>query len=98
MELTNVILGEVATEKAERLKLAKTHTLRVHPKATKIDVKQALRRHYGVEPANVHILRVRPKRRMVGRGKFIQKRDAGKRALVTLSQKSKVLDLSSLST
>ena len=98
MELTQVIAGEVVTEKAESAKANKVHTLKVHPKATKIDVKQALRRHYGVEPKDVRIMKVKPKRRLVGRGKYLQKRDAEKRAIVTLGEKSKALDLTSLST
>lgn len=98
MDLTQVIVGEVVTEKAEAAKAKKVHTLKVHPKATKIDVKQALRRHYGVEPADVRIMKVKPKRRLVGRGKYLQKRDQEKRAIVTLGEKSKVLDLTSLST
>lgn len=97
MELTHVILGAVLTEKAERLKAAKTHTLRVHPHATKIDVKQALRRHYGVEADNVRMLTIHPKKRLVARGKFLEKRSAEKRAIVTLAAKSKVLDLTSFS-
>lgn len=98
MNLTQVIQGDIVTEKAERLKGQKVHTLKVHPKATKIDVGNALRRYYGVEPAAVRIVKVRAKTRTVGRGKSIQKRDASKRALVTLSAKSKSLDLSNFQT
>ena len=97
MDLTHVITGTVVTEKAERQKAQKTHTLTIHPKATKVDVKNALRRHYGVEPLSVRIVNVRPKSRLVGRGSSIQKRDPEKRAVVTLGEKSKALDLSSLS-
>ena len=98
MNFTQVILGDVVTEKAERLKVQKVHVLKVHPKATKIDVSNALRRHFGVEPSAVRIVKVRAKTRLVGRGKSIQKRDASKRALVTLSAKSKTLDLSNFQT
>jgi len=96
MNLTQVIIGDTVTEKAERLKGKKVHTLRVHPKATKIDVNNALRKHYGVEPKAIRIVKVRPKTRLVARGRSVQKRDAAKRALVTLSEKSKALDLSNL--
>ena len=98
MNLTQVILGEVVTEKAERLKGQKIHTLRVHPQATKVDVGNALRRYYGVESLRVRIVKVRPKKRLIARGRFVQKRDASKRALVTLSTKSKALDLSTFQT
>ncbi|HLC76239.1 MAG TPA: 50S ribosomal protein L23 [Candidatus Peribacterales bacterium] len=96
MNLTTVILGSVVTEKAERLKIGRTYVLRIHADATKVDVKNALRIHYGVEPIKVRILKVVPKRRMIGRGKFIEKREAERRALVTLTEKSKALDLTSI--
>ena len=96
MNLTQVILGDIVTEKAERLKAMKVRTLRVHPKATKIDISNALRKHYGVEPVAIRIVKIRSKSRLVGRGRSIRKRGASKRALVTLSAKSKALDLSHL--
>lgn len=98
MELTRVILGPVFTEKAERLKSARTHVLRVDQHATKIDVKNALRAHYDVEATSVRMMRVRPKRRALGAGKEMTKRHAEKRALVTLAEKSKTLDLSQFKT
>jgi len=98
MELTRVIFGEVVTEKAERLKREKVALLSVHPDASKVDVKNALRRFFGVEPLAVRMVRVRSKRRIVGRGRAIQKRSASKRAYVTLSSKSKALDLTSFKT
>jgi ribosomal protein L23 len=94
MDLTQVITGEVATEKAERQKANKTYTLKVNPKATKVSVNHALRKHYGVEPKNIRILKVVAKRRLIARGKFVNKRNASKRALVTLSKKSKAFDIS----
>lgn len=98
MDLTHVILGEVTTEKAERLKGRKVALLRVHPHATKVDVRNALRRFFGVEPGSIRIVRVRSKQRAAGRGRIIQKRDASKRAYVTLSPKSKALDLANFKT
>lgn len=97
MNLTQVITGEVVTEKAERLKGNKVHTLKIHPKATKVDVSNALRRHWGVEPAKVRIIKVPAKSRLIARGRTVQKRDPVKRALVTLGPKSKVFDISNFS-
>ncbi|MEK7136719.1 MAG: 50S ribosomal protein L23 [Patescibacteria group bacterium] len=98
MDLTNVILGEVVTEKAERLKIRKVATLRVHPHATKIDVRNALRQYFGVDPKEVRITKVRSKHRLIGRGRRIEKRANEKRALVTLGIKSKPLDLTKFQT
>ena len=93
MDLTQVILGEVTTEKAERLKAQRKHMLRINERATKVDVNNALRKYYGVEPESVRIVNVRAKHRLVGRGNAVRKRQPVKRAIVTLSAKSKVLDL-----
>jgi len=93
MNLTRVILGEVATEKSERMKAKKIHVLRINSQATKVDVCSAMRRHYGVEPIAVRIVKVRPKKRLIARGRSVQKRNPSKRALVTLSQKSKAFDI-----
>lgn len=85
MDLSRAILGAVLTEKAERLKLAKTYVLRVDQNATKIDVKNALKKFYGVTAKKVTVLRVRPKTRAVGMGRVMEKRHRSKRMMVTLA-------------
>lgn len=91
--LSSVIIGAVATEKAEAQKTRRTYVLRVHPHATKIDLKNALRRYYDVDAESIRVLRTVPKRRIVGQGKVMEKRHREKRMMVRLSQKSKTLDL-----
>lgn len=98
MELSLVIIGPIVTEKAERLKLAQTYVLRVRPEATKIDVKNALRRFYDVEVASVRVLRTAPKRRIVGQGTVMEKRHRQKRMIVRLTKKSKAIDLTTFRT
>lgn len=93
MELTQVILGPVVTEKSEQLKSANTHVIRVNPKATKVDVKNALKKFYGVDVASVRVLRTGPKYRMMRNGDFMMKRHRTKRVMVTLAKQSKSLDL-----
>ncbi len=98
MDLSSIILGPVVTEKAERLKASgprHTHTMRVHPAATKIEIKKALEQFYEVSVEQVRIQHVRPKTRKTQDGKTMEKRHASKKALVTLSKKSKALDLAS---
>jgi large subunit ribosomal protein L23 len=92
MHLPSVIIGPVVTEKAERLKAQNTHVLRVHPDATKVEVKHALRKFYDVEISSVRVLRTNPKRRMGQSGKPLEKRHRAKRVMVTL-KKGKTLDL-----
>lgn len=98
MHLSSVIIGPVVTEKAERLKTQGTYVLKVNSRATKIDVKNALRKYYDVDVESVRVHRVRPKTRLVGQGKVIEKRHRSKRMIVRLGKKSKALDLSAFRT
>lgn len=95
MELSQIIIGQILTEKTERLKAGKkrTHTIHVNDRATKIDIKNALKRFYDVDAASVRIIRTVPKTRSFGRGKTMEKRHRFKKALVTLAPKSKDLDI-----
>jgi large subunit ribosomal protein L23 len=94
MDLSRVIVGPVETEKSERMKASdRTYTIKVAPNATKIDVKSALSKYYDVEATSVRVLRTNSKTRAVGRGKVITKRKPFKKAMVTISKKSKPLDV-----
>lgn len=93
MDLTRVIVGPVVTEKSERLKLDRTYIVQVAPQATKIDVKNALKKYYDVDAVSVRAMTVRKKTRAVGAGKEIVKRHASKRMLVTLGKDSKAFDI-----
>ncbi len=103
MDLSRVIIAPVVTEKAEGLKAGSpsagsgsvhTYTLHVAPWATKIDVKNALKTFYDVDVAAVRMIKTQAKRRDLGAGKMMEKRHAYKKAMVTLSSKSKALDIS----
>ncbi len=95
MDLSRVITGPVVTEKAERLKASatKTYTFRVSNAATKVDIKNALRFLYNVTADSVRITKVQAKSRMLGNSSMMEKRHAGKKAIVTLNKDSKALDL-----
>lgn len=93
MNLSRVIIGPVVTEKAERQKELRAYTVKVNPRATKVDISAALKKHFNVEPVSVRVLPVRQKSRLAGAGKSIVKRSPHKRAVVTLSSESKPLDL-----
>lgn len=98
MDLTSVIVGPVLTEKAERLKVARTYTLRVRQGATKVEVCQALKKLYDVDVEGVRVIPVRPKRRLLGSGRVMEKRHPWRKALVTLREGSRPLDLASFRT
>lgn len=95
MDTSSVILGNLVTEKSERLKEGRIYTLRVAPKATKVQVLQALKSLYGVEPTSIRMVRSPAKKRKGPSGP-VTKRRAHKKAIVTLSEKSKALDLASV--
>ncbi|OGJ59463.1 50S ribosomal protein L23 [Candidatus Peribacteria bacterium RIFCSPHIGHO2_01_FULL_51_9] len=92
MDLTRVILGPIVTEKAERLKATHMFTFRVHPEATKVDIKNALRRFFDCTASSVRIAWIGPKYRPIRRG-VMCKRDPFKKATITLAKGSKPIDL-----
>ena len=92
MHLSSLIIGPVITEKAERMKAEGTYVMRVKQEATKVDIKNALRKYYDVEVASIRVLRTTPKTRIVGQG-TMEKRHRTKRMIVRLTKKSKTLDL-----
>lgn len=98
MELSRVIIGPVTTEKSERLKAAdkRVVTLQVAPKATKVEVQQALRQFYDVDTASIRTMRVPRKVRLIGRSREMEKRQHYKKVMVTLTSDSKPLDLTSM--
>ena len=99
MELTRIILGPVVTEKSERQKATgRTHTLKVHPAATKIDLQKALKKFYDVDVASVRVMRTGSKQRVLGGGKVMTKRHPSKRMMVTLTKDSPTLDLTKFKT
>jgi large subunit ribosomal protein L23 len=100
MDLTNVIIGPVVTEKAERLKADKVHTytLWVSPRATKIEVRGALERYFDVQVKSVRVMHTQEKTKLYGQGKVMQKRPSRKKVLVRLTPKSKTLDIAAFQT
>ncbi|MFH1012644.1 MAG: 50S ribosomal protein L23 [Candidatus Peregrinibacteria bacterium] len=91
MELTKILLSPVVTEKSNAMQARHTFVFRVHLKANKIQVAEAVTKAYGVTVEKVQFISVRKKVRLVGRGREITKRRAGKKALVTINAKQ-VLD------
>jgi large subunit ribosomal protein L23 len=95
MNISQVLIKPVLTEKSVRNTKLDKYTFIVHENATKIDVKNALKSLYGVKVVSVNILKNLPKYKF-GRGrKLIQKRSESRRAIITL-KKGETLDLSKL--
>lgn len=94
MEPTRIILGPVVTEKSERMKTKRVYTIKVRNESTKIDVKAALKKFYDVDVASIRVMRTVHKERALGAGRIMTKRHPGKRMIVTLTDKSNLLDFS----
>ena len=87
MDLTifDVIQGPVVTDKAFRLNRdLKKLVLKVHPKANKSLVKEALEKLFNVKVDRVHIIRRKGKHRIVNRREI--QGSTTKKAIITLAE------------
>jgi large subunit ribosomal protein L23 len=91
MNALNVIRKPVITEKSSLLQEKKVYAFWINPKATKIDVKMAIRQIYGTDVAKVRLIKVVGKFRAIKKG-VINKRKETRKAYVTLADSAK-LDL-----
>ncbi len=71
------------TEKAFGGQKAGKFTFQVKNDASKIEVKDAVEKYYGVKIKSVRTVKILPKTKKVGRGREIQKRSPAKKAIVT---------------
>jgi len=92
MDIHHVIIRPLLTEKSSNLNTLKKYTIVVHPDATKIDIKKAIEQIYSTKVKQVAILKNPGKKRVVGRGRVIQKRVTLKKAVVTLQKGEKPID------
>ncbi len=90
--LKRVLLGAHVSEKAASVEALGRYTFRVALDATKLDIKQAVKSHYGVLPVDVRVMNMEGKRKSFGKSKG--KRSDWKKAIVTLP-KGKSIDIHS---
>ncbi|MEZ4087249.1 MAG: 50S ribosomal protein L23 [Candidatus Gracilibacteria bacterium] len=95
MKAIQTIIRPVVTEKAIRMNDTFTYAFYVNARATKIDVKEAVKELYGHEVDTVRML-ITPKKVRGGRGRVATKRQRMKKALVTLKGRKKI-DLTKVS-
>ncbi len=91
MKGNHTIIKPVYTEKATILNEKQVYVFWVNPKATKIDIKRAIKQQYGSEVTDVRVTNTTSKERKVRKGLMV-KRAEGKKAYVTLAKGAK-LDL-----
>lgn len=97
MHSYSVIARPVVSEKSQLLEIAGTYSVIVDPKATKVDVRSAFERLYGVEVESVNIVKIREKFKGGKRGAQVKRRSQVK-ALVKLSAGSKLADFQKIKT
>jgi len=90
MELANVLMAPVVTEKSTKAQSTSKYTFRVNQSATKNDIARAINKAYGVDVVSVNIIPVRKKQRFVGRSKVITKRRTSKKAIITVKAKQSI--------
>jgi large subunit ribosomal protein L23 len=91
MEAYQVILEPIFTEKAISSRSGGCYLFKVHPRATKIDIKQAITKLFKVKAVDVNTVSVRGKKRMV-RMK-VGHTPAFKKAYVKLAEGQKIEEL-----
>lgn len=66
------------------------YTFLVRKEVTKVAVKQAFEAIYGEKVTTVRMVGVKKKTRLIGKGKEMEKRAAGKKAVITLKDHKKI--------
>lgn len=89
MKALNTILSPIITEKATALAEKMTYMFYVDPKATKIDIKQAVKELYGQEVARVRSINTPVKTKLMKRS-IVKKRPEMKKVMVVLKGKKKL--------
>ncbi|MDD5382193.1 MAG: 50S ribosomal protein L23 [Candidatus Margulisbacteria bacterium] len=86
-----IIIEPLITEKAVGGKAASRYAFKVHTRATKIEIAQAVAKLFKVKVMAVNTSNVRPKRRVMG--KSIGRTSRSKKAYVTLAPGQKIEEL-----
>lgn len=89
MKVNEVIRKPVITEKTTLLQDKQIYAFWINPKATKIEVKLAIKAIYGADVSEVRIVNIAEKFRKLRKG-TMNKRSERRKAYVTLSGKAKL--------
>lgn len=91
MRPEQIIFEPLITEKAVGARALSRYVFKIHPRATKIDVSQAVERLFKVKVQAVNTSKVKPKRRR--RGKVEGRTSGWKKAYVSLVAGQKIEEL-----
>lgn len=88
MEARDIIMRPVITEKSTKLMEQNKYTFYVYPRANKVQIRQAVEEIFGVHVIQVNTLKVRGKKRRLGRHEG--RTPDRKKAIVTLVPGDKI--------
>jgi len=80
--LHSILVAPVETEKSVAAREEGKYTFLVRDDASKQEIADAVKKYYGVNVTEVRTVKVPKKTRTVGRGKEMEKRSSGKKAIV----------------
>lgn len=86
----DIVIAPIITEKSMSVIADKKYTFKVATDANKVEIAAAIEKLFGVEVAKVNTVNVRGQKRRMGR--YEGTTAAWKKAVVTLSEKSKTID------
>ena len=86
----DIVIAPIITEKTMSVIADKKYTFKVATDANKVEIAAAIEKLFGVEVAKVNTVNVRGHKRRMGR--YEGTTAAWKKAVVTLSEKSKTID------
>ena len=86
----DIVIAPIITEKSMSVIADKKYTFKVATDANKVEIAAAVEKLFGVEVAKVNTMNVRGHKRRMGR--YVGTTAAWKKAVVTLSEKSKTID------
>jgi len=86
----DIVIAPIITEKSMSVIADKKYTFKVATDANKVEIAAAVEKLFGVEVAKVNTMNVRGQRRRMGR--YEGTTPAWKKAVVTLTEKSKTID------
>ncbi len=89
MKTYEIIYNPVITEKATLMQEAGQYAFWVSKKATKVDIKNALKKLYGVKVSDVRLMSTPEKSRRIRYGSMV-KRNEQRKAYITLEGKAKL--------
>ncbi|OGC15123.1 50S ribosomal protein L23 [candidate division WOR-1 bacterium RIFOXYC2_FULL_37_10] len=91
MEPYQILLEPIITEKALGVRTENVYVFKVHPKATKVDIKSAIHKLFNIMPVSVNTVKMKGKRRVLGNK--IGRTSSYKKAYVVVPSGKKIEEL-----